>query len=600
MIELQLAQCPPTTTIVDGCVAAAMILHITPQANGYFENMWAWVADHDIDDADNKQVTVAVGRGILVESEAGPTWFYGTASEHSMLYQYNFYQTANVFAGMIQTESPYFQYADSSESPGPFSPSVGLFNNDPDFSSDDTCNGTAIGCDISWAVIFSGTDNVTIAGAGLYSWFDAYDQSVCVDAQNCQQRLIMDNGDNGGFYLWNLVTIGSAEMISNTYTDNSIYAKDNTQATSHPFWSSLGAYMDSTDPEIETCSDEDLSDECRWDNECDFTLSFATLDALQAASGSMPDICLPYYALGLLQSNLTQSLSDYESVNDGYDDVFDDYADYVKDMIPEILSDFMADSSPSNPSGGDGNQYFDCTFESGTLKETQQCPWGYMQIVSYDVWTITYNIKDENGFYNALSSKYGIVKDWVTLGGHWEQKNSCAGNSKFCARTDYEKVNIPQASGNITVPNPKDVITNALPNIGNLKTSLLSRQVDSKSLHIIIIAHANPTNQPPASIVSLGTWDGPIDDVIQVLSVPVFMINQALQSMISAKAAGQQAAKEKKIQTILLILGIVFMFVPFLDEVLPEVEALGVSAKFRFSFLESAPTEKEKGRNGVA
>jgi hypothetical protein len=60
--------------------------NLTPNSNGYFENMWAWVADHDIDDPANTMVTVAVGRGILFESE-GPTWLYGTASEHSMLYQ---------------------------------------------------------------------------------------------------------------------------------------------------------------------------------------------------------------------------------------------------------------------------------------------------------------------------------------------------------------------------------------------------------------------------------------------------------------------------------------------------------------------------------
>ena len=84
--ELQVAQCPPQPIIPAACVGAAMMMHMTPSSNGYFENVWAWVADHDIDDAANTQVTVAVGRGILIESE-GPTWLIGTASEHSMLYQ---------------------------------------------------------------------------------------------------------------------------------------------------------------------------------------------------------------------------------------------------------------------------------------------------------------------------------------------------------------------------------------------------------------------------------------------------------------------------------------------------------------------------------
>ena len=100
----------------------------------------------------------------------------------------------------------------------------------------------------------SGVENVTIAGAGLYSWFDAYDQTqACVDAQNCQQRIVSDGGGNGGFSLWNLVTIGSVEMISNNDTGDVIYAQDNTQAIAHPFWSALAGYMEDSLPDILTC-----------------------------------------------------------------------------------------------------------------------------------------------------------------------------------------------------------------------------------------------------------------------------------------------------------------------------------------------------------
>src|SRR5438552_2966597 len=131
---------------------------------------------------------------------------------------------------MIQTESPYFQYAVATESPGPFLTTTGLFNNDPSFADDrSTCVGTDLLCNFSWAVMLSGTTNFTIAGAGLYSWFDAYDQSVCVDAQNCQQRLVEDQGNNVDLWFWNLVTIGSIEMVSDTFNDKTIFAANNTQ-----------------------------------------------------------------------------------------------------------------------------------------------------------------------------------------------------------------------------------------------------------------------------------------------------------------------------------------------------------------------------------
>jgi hypothetical protein len=87
---------------------------------------------------------------------------------------------------MIQTKSPYFQYNAATESLGPFNKSLGVFNNDPDFFQD--YDRPALQCNLCWAVMTKSMENATIAGAGLYSRFNAYDQSVCINAQNCQKR----------------------------------------------------------------------------------------------------------------------------------------------------------------------------------------------------------------------------------------------------------------------------------------------------------------------------------------------------------------------------------------------------------------------------
>ncbi|KAJ5894687.1 hypothetical protein N7495_006378 [Penicillium taxi] len=100
------------------------------------ENVYAWTADHNLD--------VYAARGILVESQ-GPTWLYGTASEHQVLYYYELYQTKEIGMGMIQTESPYFQ-------PVPVSPlpfTSGLFPEDPDFMD---CTFISDTCAFSWGV----------------------------------------------------------------------------------------------------------------------------------------------------------------------------------------------------------------------------------------------------------------------------------------------------------------------------------------------------------------------------------------------------------------------------------------------------------------
>jgi hypothetical protein len=49
--ELTPAECPPITggTNPPRCQAASLLMHITPKASGYFDNMWLWVADHIIE-----------------------------------------------------------------------------------------------------------------------------------------------------------------------------------------------------------------------------------------------------------------------------------------------------------------------------------------------------------------------------------------------------------------------------------------------------------------------------------------------------------------------------------------------------------------------
>jgi hypothetical protein len=69
---------------------------------GYFENVWAWTADHDIDDPKQTQINVITGRSVLIESQ-GPSWFYATAAEHSLMYQYNIANASNIYLGMVST-----------------------------------------------------------------------------------------------------------------------------------------------------------------------------------------------------------------------------------------------------------------------------------------------------------------------------------------------------------------------------------------------------------------------------------------------------------------------------------------------------------------
>ncbi|KAJ3493593.1 hypothetical protein NLG97_g4634 [Lecanicillium saksenae] len=205
--DLQASDCPKLTGKVNkNCIAASMLVHITKQASAYFENTWFWVADHDLDVTAQTQIDIYVARGFLIESTS-PVWLYGTASEHCVLYQYQIYNASNIFLGMIQTESPYYQMAPPA--PEPFVELSNQFPADPKW---DYCEASSKNCAFSWGVRILNSANIYIYGAGLYSWFNQYDQA-CVAAENCQDR-IFEIASSSAIWIYSLITKASVEMIS--------------------------------------------------------------------------------------------------------------------------------------------------------------------------------------------------------------------------------------------------------------------------------------------------------------------------------------------------------------------------------------------------
>lgn len=108
--KLQSDTCAKNPSVIapanPACEGAFLLLHVTKQASVYLENTWFWVADHELDLADHSQINIYNGRGVLIESQNGPVWMYGTSSEHSQLYNYQISNAKNVFMGLIQTETP--------------------------------------------------------------------------------------------------------------------------------------------------------------------------------------------------------------------------------------------------------------------------------------------------------------------------------------------------------------------------------------------------------------------------------------------------------------------------------------------------------------
>ncbi|CAO3598045.1 unnamed protein product [Absidia cylindrospora] len=203
------------------CLGVHTLIRLTSSSSAYLENVWAWTADHDLDDGEfQRQVSIYTGRGILIESTDGPVWLYGVQSEHNTLYQYQLSHANNVMMSMIQSETPYWQPVPLA--PYPFQQSnVDNSWNDPTYEHCMLGGGSSTSyygikdtsnrCAMAWALRSVNSSNIYIYGAGLYNFFYDYSQK-CLDTEDCQESLV-DLEGNRGLYLYNLNTKANVNMV---------------------------------------------------------------------------------------------------------------------------------------------------------------------------------------------------------------------------------------------------------------------------------------------------------------------------------------------------------------------------------------------------
>ncbi|KAF7311920.1 Glucan 1,3-beta-glucosidase [Mycena indigotica] len=104
----------------------------------------------------------------------------------------------NIYAGLIQTETPYFQ-------PTPIPPAPFTLNSaygDPSEAVVD-----------AWGLVITRSFNIFVYGAGLYSFFQHYRQD-CVVTKNCQNSMVLVDHESSAVYIYQLTTTGTTNMIS--------------------------------------------------------------------------------------------------------------------------------------------------------------------------------------------------------------------------------------------------------------------------------------------------------------------------------------------------------------------------------------------------
>jgi glucan 1,3-beta-glucosidase len=156
------------------------LLHISDDpkmgpTGGYFENFWAWVADHDINTGNS--LTVDNPRGVTISSN-GPLYLYSTAAEHSALYQYNITGASQITTIMTQTETAYWQNPPS-----------------------------------GWAMTITSSSDLHLYGTGFYNWFNG-NQTALFNVQSSTAVQMYDVNVYGTLS----VLVGSQVILANDTT----------------------------------------------------------------------------------------------------------------------------------------------------------------------------------------------------------------------------------------------------------------------------------------------------------------------------------------------------------------------------------------------
>jgi hypothetical protein len=222
--ELSEGQCPgtPTTEPTPQCYGVFLMFHATKKSGGiYLENDWFWVADHDLEVANQTQISIFSARGTLIQSE-GPIWLWGSASEHSVIYNYQIDGAKAVFGGFMQTETPYFQPNPLANKPFDFNSAYG----DPTFGicPDGSTSSDDVPCKDAWGLRVVNSSGVLIYATGFYSFFNNYAQT-CTPLQACQQYMIRIQ--NSQVDMYTVTTKAAVNMILGDVVDDPIVAKPN-------------------------------------------------------------------------------------------------------------------------------------------------------------------------------------------------------------------------------------------------------------------------------------------------------------------------------------------------------------------------------------
>ncbi|KAH8879284.1 glycoside hydrolase [Thozetella sp. PMI_491] len=265
---------------------------------------------------------------------------------------------------------------------------------------------------------------------------------------------------------------------------------------------------------------------------CDAT--YSSLDNVQNDKDKIPEDCMAAYVMEGLAAELEKGIADYDDImKTDYGTKFGYFAD-AEQHTDEFFNCLQAKNTDT----------------PGVYKnESIACPPHYISGQAFNLYLIP---KDTDALAKFLDSEYSIDIDW-TYGSSIEIAP--------CIQNDCDQwghmIGSLALKPDFSVPDPKDSIAKSIDNIRSLPDYF----------------------RDTADFMKVFFTDGDPSDAVDGATVPVYMIQQAVQSMHDIYKAGADIQKEKmKNLIITCITGFLFIL-PGLGEVLAGLTDLAMIAR---------------------
>ena len=279
----------------------------------------------------------------------------------------------------------------------------------------------------------------------------------------------------------------------------------------------------------------------------DCEATYADLDKIVADKDNIPRHCLDGYIVDALANMLEAALNEYdETISSDYDSEYNTFAKAVRGSWGSSMSDFFENHL---------DRYYNCFQNFGDDLQPYRCPpYGN----THRGTSVYLEPRDKDGAAKFVLDEYDI--DWEAVEHvvepHAPDIPGVGCNLGPCGQ--YFIHGVPRVRKDAVVPNPKDAIGTSLANLREL------------------VPYLGDTAEAMGELL-LNSDTSPVD-VVDGAMVPVFMVQEAVETMKQVYDIGEEIQEEERKFIIFAVITAVLFVLPGVSQALSSVTGIALLA----------------------